>query len=123
MSEPNDPTDPLKSLGEWEDDVLARYPEEGKKSNRFDKPWRDYDNPGRDTVREFYRLNHLRQTVDFARGKRAEYAPLDKCRMGVWEACEYLNTLVDDSDPDTDLSQIQHLFQTSEAIRADATFT
>ena len=39
--------------------------------------------------------------------------------MGLWEACEYLNTLVDDSDPDTDLSQIQHLLQTAEAIRAD----
>jgi len=27
--------------------------------------------------------------------------------------------LVDDSDPDTDLDQFQHLLQTSEAIRAD----
>src|SRR5438128_8381948 len=33
---------------------------------------------------------------------------------------EYLNTLVDDSDPDTDLTQIEHLLQTAEAIRKDA---
>jgi inositol oxygenase len=39
--------------------------------------------------------------------------------MSTWEALEYLNTLVDDSDPDTDLSQLQHLLQTAEAIRAD----
>ena len=39
--------------------------------------------------------------------------------MTVWEAMEYLNTLVDDSDPDTDLSQLEHLLQTSEQIRAD----
>ena len=39
--------------------------------------------------------------------------------MGIWEAMEFLNTLVDDSDPDTELSQIEHLMQTSEAIRAD----
>ncbi len=39
--------------------------------------------------------------------------------MGIWEAMEFLNTLVDDSDPDTDLSQIEHLMQTAEAIRAD----
>jgi inositol oxygenase len=39
--------------------------------------------------------------------------------MSVWEAMEFLNTLVDDSDPDTDLTQIQHLLQTSEAIRKD----
>src|SRR3989440_10457167 len=32
---------------------------------------------------------------------------------------EYLNTLVDDSDPDTDLSQIEHLMQTAEAVRRD----
>ena len=39
--------------------------------------------------------------------------------MGIWEAMEYLNTLVDDSDPDTELTQIEHLMQTAEAIRAD----
>ena len=39
--------------------------------------------------------------------------------MSLWEAVEFLNTLVDDSDPDTELDQTQHLLQTSEAIRAD----
>ncbi len=32
---------------------------------------------------------------------------------------EFLNTLVDDSDPDIELDQLQHLLQTAEAIRAD----
>src|SRR5690606_32221338 len=35
------------------------------------------------------------------------------------EAFDYLNTLVDDSDPDIDLSQLQHLLRPAEAIRAD----
>jgi inositol oxygenase len=39
--------------------------------------------------------------------------------MGIWEAAEFLNQLVDDSDPDTEMSQLQHLLQTSEAIRQD----
>ena len=39
--------------------------------------------------------------------------------MSIWEALEYLNTLVDDSDPDTDLSQLEHLLQTAEQIRRD----
>jgi inositol oxygenase len=39
--------------------------------------------------------------------------------MGIWQALEYLNTLVDDSDPDTRLSQIAHCLQTAEGIRAD----
>jgi inositol oxygenase len=50
---------------------------------------------------------------------RVKYLPLRKRRLGIWEAMEYLNTLIDDSDPDTDLSQIEHLLQTAEAIRAD----
>ena len=32
---------------------------------------------------------------------------------------EFLNTLIDDSDPDIELDQLQHLLQTSEAIRSD----
>jgi inositol oxygenase len=38
--------------------------------------------------------------------------------MSILEALDYLNTLFDDSDPDIELSQLQHLLQTSEAIRA-----
>ena len=38
--------------------------------------------------------------------------------MTVWEALEFLNTLVDDSDPDVDFTQIEHALQTAEAIRA-----
>jgi len=37
--------------------------------------------------------------------------------MSVWEALEYLNQIVDDSDPDTNMTQIQHALQTAEAIR------
>ena len=39
--------------------------------------------------------------------------------MSLWDAVEFLNTLVDDSDPDIELDQLQHLLQTSEAIRND----
>lgn len=39
--------------------------------------------------------------------------------MSVWEAMEMLNTLVDESDPDTSVGQIEHLLQTAEAIRRD----
>ncbi len=31
--------------------------------------------------------------------------------MSIWEAMEFLDTLVDDSDPDTEWSQIEHLMQ------------
>src|SRR5580658_5015664 len=81
--------------------------------------YRDYDAEARSTVTEFYRLNHTFQTVDFVRRKREEYRPGSHGRMSTWQAMEFLNTLVDDSDPDTDLTQIEHLLQTAEAIKAD----
>ena len=108
---------PLDSLDEWEDFVESRYPENG--DGKAKDAYRDYDNPGRDTVREFYRLNHTHQTFDFVQQKRNEFLGLNRTEMSVWEAADFLNTLVDDSDPDTDLSQLEHLMQTSEAIRAD----
>ena len=105
---------PLADLDEWDDFLKERYPQPQEKST-----FRDYGDNVRPAVREFYRLNHRHQTLDFVRGKHREYLGLDRRRMGIWEAMEFLDTLVDDSDPDTELSQIQHLMQTSEAIRAD----
>jgi inositol oxygenase len=70
-------------------------------------------------VREFYRLNHLHQTYEFGLAKRREFLGLNRMSMGVWEAAEYLNNLVDDSDPDTDMSQLEHLLQTAEQLRLD----
>ncbi|GKB64328.1 inositol oxygenase 1-like protein isoform X2 [Tanacetum coccineum] len=39
--------------------------------------------------------------------------------MSIWECCELLNQVVDESDPDLDEPQIEHLLQTAEAIRKD----
>ena len=70
-------------------------------------------------VREFYRQNHTHQTLDFVKEKKADFLSFSRQRMTPWEALNYLNTLVDDSDPDTALPQIDHLLQTAEAMRAD----
>jgi inositol oxygenase len=81
--------------------------------------FRNYAIETRSCVKELYRLNHTNQTLDFVLSKKAEYGRLNKARMGIWEAMEYLNRLVDDSDPDIDLTQIDHAIQTAEAIRQD----
>jgi inositol oxygenase len=120
MNEKKSPLqNPLTDLDEWEEDVLRRYPDPASDPGKVDAPFRDYDAEARPSVKEFYRLNHRNQTVDFVKQKRSEYLSLARKRMGVWEAMEFLNTLIDDSDPDTELSQIEHLLQTSESIRAD----
>jgi len=111
---------PLGSLDEWEEDVLLRYPDpESIATAKSTEEYRNYDDPKRETVKEFYRLNHTYQTYDFVQEKRNEFLKFNKKEMTVWDAFDFLNQLVDDSDPDTDLSQLQHLLQTSEAIRAD----
>ncbi len=89
--------------------VSAAVPFVATDPNKQADDFRNYDAEARPSVKEFYRLNHSLQTVDFVTSKRAQFLPLRHKRMGVWEAMEYLNTLVDDSDPDTDLSQIEHL--------------
>jgi len=111
---------PLPSLDVWEDDVLTRYPDpEAIATTRNAEEYRQYDDPARDTVKEFYRLNHTYQTYDFVQEKRADFLAFKRKEMSIWDAFDFLNQLVDDSDPDTDLDQFQHLLQTSEAIRAD----
>jgi inositol oxygenase len=108
-------------LDEWEEDLLKRYPNpENISENKSVDDFRNYETPQRDTVREFYKLNHTYQTYDFVLEKEREFLKFDKKEMPVWDAFDFLNQLVDDSDPDTDLDQLQHLLQTSEAIRKDS---
>jgi inositol oxygenase len=109
---------PLDHVDDWEESLHARYPA-GDATGKRKEEFRDYRADARPSVREFYRLNHRYQTYEFVQAKKRAYLPLRHRRMGIWEAMEYLNTLVDDSDPDTELSQIEHLLQTAEAIRAD----
>ena len=115
----NEPT-PLENLDQWEEFLeTATYPEpEHKKKDDY----RNYDDPARDCVKEFYRLNHKYQTFDFVMKKHEEILGPNKVRkkMTVIQAIELLDTLVDDSDPDIELPQIQHLLQTSESIRTRA---
>lgn len=117
---PQNEINPLANLDEWEEDVLKRYPDpEAIAKEKSVEEYRNYDDPKRDTVREFYRLNHTYQTYDFVMDKRQKFLAFDKKEMPIWSAFDFLNQLVDDSDPDTDLDQMQHLLQTSEAIRRD----
>jgi len=84
-------------------------------------------------------VDHLLQTLDFVLAKKKQFANVkenSRVSMGIWEALEYLvcstsitpvcpeilyrkDTLVDDSDPDTSMTQIQHCLQTAEAMRKD----
>lgn len=82
--------------------------------------FRQYE-AAQDRVRNFYREQHEKQTVAYNLSARNHFHSAARVRpeLTIWEAMEKLNTLIDDSDPDTSLSQIQHLLQSAEAIRRD----
>uniref|UniRef100_A0A1D1Z757 Inositol oxygenase n=1 Tax=Anthurium amnicola TaxID=1678845 RepID=A0A1D1Z757_9ARAE len=90
-------------------------------TNSFGQTFRDYaaESERKKSVEEFYRMNHIHQTYEFVKGMREEYGKLDRAEMSIWECCELLNEFVDESDPDLDEPQIEHLLQTAEAIRKD----
>jgi len=116
----NENVSPLSNLDEWEIDVLRRYPDPSNiNEDKSVEEFRNYQETEKDGVKEFYRLNHQFQTYDFVTQKKADYLKFNKKEMPIWDAFAFLNQLVDDSDPDTDLDQMQHLLQTSEAIRND----
>ncbi len=120
MTLPSASEQPLRSLDDWDDDVRARYPQpDGPADTDPSKTFRNYDEGTRPGVREFYRQNHIHQTVAFNRAQREKYLPLRMRQMSVWEAIESLDAIIDDSDPDIELPQIAHAMQTAEAIRAD----
>lgn len=72
-----------------------------------------------DRVKDFYREQHTNQTVAYNIQARINFKTKVRDRMSIWEALIKLNKLLDESDPDTELSQIDHALQTAEAIRRD----
>ena len=68
-------------------------------------------------VRKTYYLMHEKQTVDYVRGQRSKWLKFNHAEMTIMEALELLNNIKDESDPDTDMPNIVHAFQTAEKIR------
>jgi inositol oxygenase len=72
-----------------------------------------------DRVKNFYLEQHTKQTVAYNLAARQEFKSKTRAEMTIWQAMEKLNSLIDESDPDTELSQIEHLLQSAEAMRRD----
>jgi len=68
-------------------------------------------------VRQTYRMMHTHQTLEFAKRKTVEWTRFDRFSATVMETLVRLNELVDESDPDCDVPNIIHAFQTAERIR------
>ena len=96
-------------------DIYAKSQFDAEKDkSRF----RQYDEAA-DRVKAFYLEQHERQTVAYNLKARHDFHSKTRAHMTIWQAMEKLNSLIDESDPDTSLSQIEHLLQSAEAIRRD----
>jgi inositol oxygenase len=67
----------------------------------------------------FYKEQHEKQTMEYNIEIREKFRNRAPVYMTVWDAMKKLESFIDNSDPDTGLSQIEHLFQTGEAMRRD----
>tara|TARA_B110001450_G_C17648936_1_gene492446 strand:+ start:511 stop:1284 length:774 start_codon:yes stop_codon:yes gene_type:complete len=79
------------------------------------KPLRVFNNDTEEY--NLYREMYQNQTLEFVLQKKTEYSPLTKTSMTMNKALQQLNNFVDPSDPDVDVSNLTHAYQTAERIR------
>merc|ERR1712217_665083 len=70
-----------------------------------------------DTVSDFYWQNHQKQNVEFVRDMHKRWLAFNKGEFTIMEVIAMLDELIDDSDPDNELPNSIHDFQTAERIR------
>lgn len=68
-------------------------------------------------VRNNYYQARIGQTVEYVRRQHKHYRERPKEKMGLWKVIEELAQFIDVSDPDVDIPNAHHLFQTAEAAR------
>ena len=78
---------------------------------------RNYENCSDEVTRHYLNMRRY-QTVDHVKAMRSKYNQ-HHINIKVWDALNYLNTCIDTSDPDMNLPNVHHLFQTAEGLRND----
>ncbi|AVC44329.1 hypothetical protein B4919_05815 [Francisella tularensis subsp. novicida] len=80
--------------------------------------FRNYtDSKFQDRVERTYREMHINQNPDYVAQMKAKYFKLELANMDVYEVFKLLENVHDESDPDNDLPQIEHAYQTAEACQ------
>ncbi|KAK2181731.1 hypothetical protein NP493_383g01039 [Ridgeia piscesae] len=68
-------------------------------------------------VRNTYYEMHTRQTLSYAKERLEYWTKFDHGERTIMEALDILNSVVDESDPDVDIPNSVHAYQTAERIR------
>jgi inositol oxygenase len=82
-------------------------------------PCRNYEDSFRhDIVENHYRLMRTHQSLDFSERMTEKYSfTKPRASLTIKDAFKHLEGYVDSSDPDVDLPNLLHMFQTAEGIR------
>ena len=65
----------------------------------------------------FYKEMHKNQTLEFVENQREKYSIMNNKKMTMNAALKLLDTFIDPSDPDVDVPNSIHAYQTAESIR------
>jgi inositol oxygenase len=84
----------------------------------MDTKYRVYDDT-KLKVKENYRLAREKQNLEFYTNMYDKYLERKKVEIDIWEVIEKLSDFIDVSDPDINLPNAFHLFQSAEAARKD----
>ena len=66
---------------------------------------------------ELYKEMHEKQDLQYVKKKYLEYNKLDNCKMSIKIALSLLDNFIDPSDPDLDVPNSIHAYQTADRIR------
>jgi len=81
--------------------------------------FRNYvDSQRQSVVEDHYRSMRQFQTLDYVKRMKEHFGRFDKAEMTIMEAMMEMDQFVDNSDPDTELPNIVHMFQTAESLKA-----
>ena len=70
-------------------------------------------------VKDTYKKARINQNLEYHKMMMEQYNNREKQLINIWDALDLLNKFIDLSDPDIELPNIQHLFQSTEASRKD----
>ena len=65
----------------------------------------------------FYKTMHENQNLDFVKKQYEKYSKLNNSKMSMKDALLLMDTFIDPSDPDVDVPNSIHAYQTAESIR------
>ena len=95
--------------------IVMGDPSEYRPETRNKEEFRDFRmHTVPERVINVYKAMHANQTYAFAKGKLEEWGKLDHAEMTIMEALDALNNFVDECDPDVDIPNAIHAFQTAE---------